>query len=125
MKKALARDDEGRDEGLKDVSADRAAERVSNELDKVIHERMRLGIVSALAANNKLSFNELKSLLNASDGNISAHTRKLEDAGYVVCEKSFSGRMPLTEYRITDAGRAALLKYLDHMEALINAVRDV
>ena len=123
MKKALARDDEGRGADLKEVSAGRAAERVSNELDKVIHERMRLGIVSALAANEKLSFNELKSLLNASDGNISAHTRKLEDAEYVVCEKSFSGRMPLTEYRITDAGRAALQKYLDHMEALINAVR--
>lgn len=109
---------------LKDVSVADAAERVSNELDKIIHERVRLGIVSALAANERLSFKDLKRILNASDGNISAHTRKLEDAGYIVCEKSFSGRTPLTEYSITSEGRAALQRYLDHMEALISAVRD-
>lgn len=92
-------------------------------LDKVIHERMRLGIVSALAANEKLSFTELKNLLNTTDGNISVHARKLEDAGYVTCEKSFKGRTPLTEYSITTEGRAALGRYLDHMEALIAAMR--
>src|SRR5881397_1482126 len=86
----------------------RAAEAVSGELDKVIHERMRLGIISALAANEKLSFTELKNLLATSDGNISVHARKLEDAGYVTCEKSFKGRMPLTEFAITKDGRGAL-----------------
>lgn len=100
-----------------------AAENVSNDLDKVIHERMRLGIISALAANEKLSFTELKNLLNTTDGNISVHARKLEDAGYVTCEKSFKGRMPLTEYAITRDGRKALGRYLDHMEALIDAMR--
>lgn len=101
----------------------RAAEHVSNDLDKVIHERMRLGIISALAANDKLSFTELKNLLNTTDGNISVHARKLEDAGYVTCEKSFKGRMPLTEFAITKEGRAALKRYLDHMEALIKAMK--
>jgi DNA-binding MarR family transcriptional regulator len=100
-----------------------AAERVSGELDKVIHERMRLGIISALAANEKLSFSDLKSLLNTTDGNISVHARKLEDAGYLTMKKSFSGRTPLTEYKITKEGRKALEKYLDHMEALINAMK--
>lgn len=101
----------------------RAAEHVSNDLDKVIHERLRLGIISALAANEKLSFTELKNLLNTTDGNISVHARKLEDAGYVTLEKSFKGRVPLTEYRITKDGRAALERYLDHMEALIKAMK--
>lgn len=102
-----------------------AAGQVSESLDKVIHERIRLGIISALAANEKLSFTDIKNLLNTTDGNISVHARKLEDAGYVVCEKSFNGRMPLTEYRITPEGRTALNRYLDHMEALISAMRDV
>jgi DNA-binding transcriptional ArsR family regulator len=102
---------------------EKAAETVSNDLDKVIHERMRLGIISALAANKKLSFTELKDLLNTSDGNISVHARKLEDAGYVTQEKSFRGRVPLTEYKITGRGRKALVKYLDHMEALIKAMK--
>ena len=102
-----------------------AAGRVSESLDKVIHERMRLGIISALAANEKLSFGDLKNLLNASDGNISVHARKLEEAGYITCEKSFKGRTPLTEYSITAEGRAELGKYLDHMEALITAMRNV
>lgn len=103
----------------------RAAENVSNDLDKVIHERMRLGIISALAANEKLSFTELKKLLDTTDGNISVHARKLEDAGYVTLEKSFKGRMPLTEYKITKDGRKALTRYLDHMEALIRAMKNV
>ncbi len=100
-----------------------AAEHVAGDLDKVIHERMRLGITSALAANDKLSFTELKTLLNTTDGNISVHARKLEDAGYLTCAKSFNGRVPLTEYKITAAGRKALVRYLDHMEALINAMK--
>ena len=102
---------------------EKAAGQVSNDLDKVIHERMRLGIISALAANESLSFNDLKRLLNTSDGNVSVHSRKLEEAGYILCEKSFKGRMPLTEYRITDAGRGALDRYLNHMEALIRAMK--
>lgn len=104
---------------------EKAAESVSNDLDKIIHERMRLGIISALAANAKLSFTDLKNLLNTTDGNISVHARKLEEAGYVTCEKSFKGRMPLTEYAITKEGRRALERYLDHMEALIKAMKAV
>jgi DNA-binding MarR family transcriptional regulator len=102
-----------------------AAGRVSENLDKVIHERMRLGIISALAANEKLSFSDLKNLLNTTDGNISVHARKLEDAGYITLEKSFKGRTPLTEYKITTAGRSALESYIGHMEALITAMRNV
>lgn len=107
------------------LRVEHAAENVSNELDKVIHERMRLGIISALAANEKLSFSDLKSLLNTTDGNVSVHARKLEDAGYVTMKKSFSGRTPLTEYKITAAGRKALEQYLNHMEALIKAMKGV
>jgi len=101
------------------------AENVSNDLDKVIHERMRLGIISALAANQKLSFTELKNLLQTTDGNISVHARKLEEAGYLTQEKSFKGRMPLTEYAITKEGKKALERYLNHMEALIKAMKKV
>ena len=92
-------------------------------LDRLIHERMRLGIVSALAANRSLTFNELKELLKTTDGNLSVHARKLEEANYIACTKSFQGRMPKTEYRLTDSGRRALEKYLNHMEALIQAMR--
>ena len=102
---------------------EKAAGNVSSELDKVIHERMRLGIISALAANEKLSFNDLKRLLDTTDGNVSVHARKLEDAGYVTMKKSFAGRTPLTEYKITKDGRKALERYLDHMEALIRAMK--
>lgn len=94
------------------------------ELDRLIHERMRLAIVSALAVNASLTFNELKQLLETTDGNLSVHARKLEEAGYVTCTKTFEGRLPRTEYRLTDAGRRALGRYLDHMEALIRATRD-
>jgi DNA-binding transcriptional ArsR family regulator len=93
-------------------------------LDRLIHERTRLAIVSALAVNTSLTFNELKQLLGASDGNLSVHARKLEDAGYIACTKSFSGRLPKTEYKLAAAGRRALEKYLDHMEALIRATRE-
>jgi DNA-binding MarR family transcriptional regulator len=105
------------------MRVERAAEKVSGELDRVIHERMRLGIISALAANEKLSFGELKKLLNTTDGNISVHARRLEEAGYVTMQKSFKGRVPLTEYAITKEGRKALERYLNHMEALINAMK--
>ena len=98
-------------------------ERRAVELDRVIHERMRLGIVSALAASESLTFNELKRLLNTSDGNVSVHARKLEEAEYITCTKSFDGRIPRTEYRLTPAGRKAFEKYLDHMEAIIQAMR--
>ena len=107
------------------LKIEKAAENVSGELDKVIHERMRLGIISALAANETLSFTDLKNLLNTTDGNISVHARKLEDAGYLECLKSFNGRVPLTEYKITGDGREALNRYLNHMEALINAMKKV
>jgi DNA-binding MarR family transcriptional regulator len=96
----------------------------SQELDRLIHERVRLAILSALAVNDTLSFNDLKTLLGTTDGNLSVHARKLEDAGYVECEKSFQGRLPRTEYRLAPAGRQALEEYLEHMEALIRAVRD-
>jgi DNA-binding HxlR family transcriptional regulator len=92
-------------------------------LDRVIHERMRLAIVSALAVNATLSFTELKALLKTTDGNLSVHARKLENAGYVACSKSFEGRLPRTDYRLTAAGRRALEHYLSHMEALIEATR--
>ncbi len=94
------------------------------ELDRLIHERLRLGIVSALAVNESLSFADLKKLLNTSDGNLSVHARKLEEAQYVACTKSFEGRLPRTEYRLTTAGRRALERYLEHMEALIRATRE-
>lgn len=93
-------------------------------LDRIIHERMRLGIVSALAVNESLTFNELKKLLQTTDGNLSVHARRLEEANYVECTKSFEGRMPKTEYRLTAAGRKAFERYLNHMEALIHAMRE-
>jgi DNA-binding transcriptional ArsR family regulator len=93
-------------------------------LDRLIHERTRLAIVSALAVNQSLTFNELKQLLHVTDGNLSVHARKLEDAGYVVCTKSFDGRLPRTEYRLSASGKRSLEKYLDHMEALIRATRE-
>lgn len=95
------------------------------QLDRLIHERVRLGIASALAVNESLSFQDLKKLLNTTDGNLSVHARKLEDAGYVACSKSFAGRVPKTEYRLTAAGRRALERYLDHMESLIRAAREL
>ena len=93
-------------------------------LDRLIHERLRLGIVSALAVNDSLSFSDLKKLMNTTDGNLSVHARKLEEAEYIACTKSFEGRMPKTQYRLTPAGRRALERYLDHMEALIRATRE-
>lgn len=94
------------------------------ELDRLIHERVRLGIVSALAVNGSLAFTDLKNLLNTTDGNLSAHARRLEEADYISCTKSFEGRVPRTEYELTDKGRSELRSYLDHMEALIRATRE-
>ena len=100
------------------------AEAGAPELDRLIHERVRLGIVSALAVNASLTFNELKDMMALTDGNLSVHARKLEEAGYVQCTKLFEGRMPKTEYRLTSTGRRALEHYLEHMEALIRATRE-
>ncbi len=96
----------------------------AQKLDRLIHERLRLGILSALSVNESLTFSELKKLLDTTDGNLSVHARKLEEAGYLSCTKSFEGRMPRTDYKLTTAGRRALERYLDHMEALIQAMRD-
>ncbi|HEV8159243.1 MAG TPA: transcriptional regulator, partial [Pyrinomonadaceae bacterium] len=122
---AIAKENQSEEtEKPQELKIAKAAETVSTELDKIIHERMRLGIISAHAANKSLSFTDLKNLLKTTDGNISVHARKLEDAGYLTCEKSFNGRVPLTEYRITSEGKQALEKYLNHMEALISAMRN-
>jgi DNA-binding transcriptional ArsR family regulator len=112
------------DRSKRNTPAARVSESSATNLDRLIHERTRLAIVSALAVNKSLTFNELKQLLRATDGNLSVHARKLEDAGYVTCSKSFDGRMPKTEYSLSAAGRRALEKYLNHMEALIHATRE-
>ena len=122
MGKAKRAPREGEDFELRSVAG--GAAESAPELDRLIHEGIRLAIVSALAVNEKLSSNALKDMLSATDGNLSVHARKLEEAGYVACTKSFEGRVPRTEYRLTPEGRRALELYLDHMEALIQAVRD-
>ena len=107
-------------------SAHRPVVRTSLEdskFDRLVYERVRLGIMSALAVNEPLTFNELKGLFDVSDGNLSAHARKLEEAGYLTCDKSFAGRRPKSEYRLTASGRQALFRYLDHIEAVIKATR--
>jgi DNA-binding transcriptional ArsR family regulator len=109
---------------LKSVKGNKGAADGPMALDRLIHERMRLGILSALAVNERMSFGDLKTLLKTTDGNLSVHSRKLEEAEYVLCEKSFEGRVPKTEYLITPAGRRALERYLDHMESLIRAARE-
>ena len=106
------------------VTPAHSTETLPANLDRLIHERVRLGIVSALAVNRSLTFNELKAMLKTTDGNLSVHARKLEEADYIVCTKSFDGRLPKTEYRLTAAGRRALERYLNHMEALIRATRE-
>ncbi len=118
---ARARQTQG---AIEPAARSRGAKRESPlQLDRLIHERLRLGIVSALAVNDALTFNDLKRLLKTTDGNLSVHARKLEEADYIACEKTFAGRTPRTEYRITAAGRRALEKYIAHMEAIINAVK--
>ena len=119
-----ARDPRRRGEGAAAGAGESAVRPGAAELDRLIHERIRLGIVSALAVNESLSFNELKALMKTTDGNLSVHARKLEEAQYVVCRKSFDGRVPRTEYRLTAAGRRGLERYLEHMEALIKATRN-
>jgi DNA-binding MarR family transcriptional regulator len=113
-----------RDEKSKRVVATARPSENATNLDRLIHERTRLAIISALAVNDSLTFNELKQLLSVTDGNLSVHARKLEDAGYIACAKSFANRLPKTEYRLSAPGRRALEKYLDHMEALIRATRE-
>jgi DNA-binding transcriptional ArsR family regulator len=104
-------------------SVEHQAKPLAQRLDRVIHDRTRLAILAALAATDALAFTDLKTVTGTTDGNLSVHARKLEDAGYVLCEKSFAGRTPRTEYRLSAAGRRALEKYLDHMDALIRATR--
>ena len=111
-------------EAIPETVRNPAREAAPADLDRLIHEHIRLGIVSALAVNRSLTFNELKALLKTTDGNLSVHARKLEDADYIACLKSFDGRLPKTEYRLTAAGRKALERYLNHMEALIRATRE-
>ena len=121
-----ARDGSPRLRSVDGVSPETGAEAEEGALalDRLIHERMRLGIVSALAVNDSLTFNDLKRVMHTTDGNLSVHARKLEDAKYITCTKSFEGRVPKTEYKLTAAGRRALERYLDHMEALIRATRE-
>ena len=120
-----ARDGSPRLRSVDGVSPDAGVEPEEGALalDRLIHERMRLGIVSALAVNDSLTFNDLKRVMHTTDGNLSVHARKLEDAKYITCTKSFEGRVPRTEYKLTAAGRRALERYLDHMEALIRTTR--
>ncbi|MEO6391595.1 MAG: transcriptional regulator [Pyrinomonadaceae bacterium] len=108
---------------MREVKSRTTAAEAAPDLDRLIHERLRLGIVSALAANDRLTFNRLKELMRTTDGNLSVHARKLEEGGYIACTKSFEGRVPKTEYQITMSGRKALKRYLDHMEALIRSMR--
>ena len=122
-KQGAARKTEAVEHGLKSERGGGGGGLRAAELDRLIHERVRLGIVSALAVNDSLSFNQLKGLLKTTDGNLSVHARRLEEAQYITCAKSFEGRIPKTEYRLTAAGRRALERYLDHMEALIHATR--
>ena len=121
LRRRRAADVEGRRGRLESVPG--AGKMPAAELDRVVHERTRLAMVSALAVNPKLTFSELKTLLRTTDGNLSVHARKLEQAEYVTCTKFFEGRVPRTEFRLTPAGRRALERYLDHMEALIRATR--
>ena len=120
-RKHESKDDSGR--GLQDVRNSKQRVAAPESLDRLIHERLRLGIVSALAANDSLTFNDLKNLMHITDGNLSVHARKLEDAGYITCSKYFDGRVPKTEYKLTAAGRRALEGYLSHMESLIKQMR--
>jgi DNA-binding MarR family transcriptional regulator len=107
----------------RNLKSDLPARKTTLQLERLIHERLRLGIVAALATNDRLTFTELKNLLQTTDGNLSVHARKLEEADYIACDKGFDGRMPRTEYRLTPAGRRAFEKYLAHMEAIIRAAK--
>ena len=123
MARAKAVDLRGPKVDVRNKSESRTAKKTTLALDRLIHERLRLGIVSALAVNERLTFTALKQLLQTTDGNLSVHARKLEEADYIACDKGFDGRTPRTEYRLTAAGRRAFEKYLAHMEAIIKAAR--
>jgi DNA-binding HxlR family transcriptional regulator len=123
LKQAAQKRREATTTGLHDVHGAKARH-PAPALDRLIHERMRLGIVSALAANESLTFNDLKSLMNTTDGNLSVHARKLEEGGYITCTKTFEGRLPKTEYKLTAAGKRAIENYLSHMETLIQQMRN-
>ena len=120
-KKEIPTKQESTASGPRDAGTTRKS--AAPHLDRLIHERLRLGIISALAANQSLTFSDLKSLMNTTDGNLSVHARKLEEAGYIACTKYFDGRLPKTEYKLTDEGRKALESYLNHMESLIKQMR--
>ena len=120
---ALKRESKTTQRAKQKLHAVQGAPHSAREIDRLIHERLRLGIISALAGHASLTFNELKHAVKTSDGNLSVHARKLEDAGYINCSKSFEGRTPKTEYSLTSEGRRALERYLDHMEALIGRMR--
>jgi DNA-binding HxlR family transcriptional regulator len=120
---ALKRETKGTQRAKQKLHAVQGAPHSARDIDRLIHERLRLGIISALAGHQSLTFNELKHAVKTSDGNLSVHARKLEDAGYINCSKSFAGRTPKTEYSLTAEGRRALERYLDHMEALIGRMR--
>ena len=123
LKKEPVRKGRAAEGKLRGVEADASEAAPHQKFERLIHERSRLGIISALAVNEALTFNDLKKLLKTTDGNLSVHARKLEDAGYIDCTKSFDGRTPKTEYKLTRAGRQALEQYLNHMEALIRTMR--
>jgi DNA-binding MarR family transcriptional regulator len=123
LKKESSRKSRVAEGELREVSESAAESAPHQKFERLIHERSRLGIISALAVNDSLTFNDLKNLMKATDGNLSVHARKLEDAGYIACTKSFDGRTPKTEYQLTKAGRQALEQYLNHMEALIKTMR--
>lgn len=123
LKKEHARKSRASEGSLREVSEGAGESAPHQKIERLIHERSRLGIISALAVNESLTFNDLKNLMKTTDGNLSVHARKLEDAGYIACTKSFEGRMPKTEYKLTKTGRQALEQYLNHMEALIKTMR--
>ncbi|HEV7376980.1 MAG TPA: transcriptional regulator [Pyrinomonadaceae bacterium] len=124
LKKESQRKSSAGESKLRKVSESASESAPHQRFERLIHERSRLGIISALAVNQSLTFNDLKKLVRTTDGNLSVHARKLEDAGYLACTKSFDGRTPKTEYSLTRAGRRALEQYLNHMEALIRTMRD-
>ena len=124
LKKESQRKSSAGESKLRKVSESASESAPHQKFERLIHERSRLGIISALAVNQSLTFNDLKKLVRTTDGNLSVHARKLEDAGYLACTKSFDGRTPKTEYSLTRAGRRALEQYLNHMEALIRTMRD-
>ena len=123
-KQSTAKQERKRDADVETRAVSLKQKSAAPNLDRLIHERLRLGIISALAANESLTFSELKNLMNTTDGNLSVHARKLEEAGYISCAKFFEGRLPKTEYKLTAAGRSALENYISHMESLIKQMRN-